>query len=40
MVSWQLLSLTNLSKAQAFYIREALEVIMICKYENFMLVAF
>ncbi len=39
-VPWQLLSLTDLPRAQAFHIYEALEVVMVCKYENFMLAAF
>ncbi len=38
--AWQFLSPLNLLRAQAFCIHEALEVVVICKYENFMLVAF
>ncbi len=39
-VFWQLLSPPDLPRAQAFYIHEALEVIVVCKHENFILVVF
>ncbi len=38
-VPWQLLSLPDLFRTQAFRIHEILEVVVVCKYKNFMLVA-
>ncbi len=39
-VLWQLLNPPNLIRAQAFCIHEVLEVIVVCKYKNFMFTAF
>ena len=36
----QFLNLSDVPKAQAFYIHEALEVVVVCKRENFIFVAF
>ncbi len=38
-VSWQFLRPPDLLKAQAFRIYETLEVVVVCKHENFMLAA-
>ncbi len=39
-ILWQFLSLVDLSIVQVLYIYEALEVVVVCKYENFILPAF
>ena len=36
----QLLCQTDLSKAQAFCIHEVLNIVLVCKHENFMLAVF
>lgn len=38
-VPWQLLSSADLSRTQVFYDHEALKIIIVYKYKNFMLAA-
>ncbi len=40
LVLWQFLSPTDLFRAQVLCIYEALEVVLVCKHENFMFAAF
>ncbi len=39
-VLWQLLGLAKLPRTQAFHVHKALEIIVVCKHENFIFAAF